>query len=84
MIIERTEIEVIIRIPANIDTSDIQEMIDFVRYKEITSKSKAKPQEITNFLKTYKTFLRGTESTKGSSTKLNPVVYGDSLNNHGA
>ena len=55
MIIERTEKEVIIRIPGNMDTSDIQEMIDFVQYKEITSKSQAKPQEIADFLKTYKT-----------------------------
>ena len=55
MIIERTEKEIIIRIPVDIDTSDIQEMIDFVRYKELTSKSQAKPKEIADFLKTYKT-----------------------------
>ena len=55
MIIERTEKEVIIRIPGNMDTSDIQEMIDFVQYKEITSKSQATPKEIADFLKIYKT-----------------------------
>lgn len=54
MIIERTSKEVIIRIPGNIDVSDLQEMIDFIYYKEITSRSQAKQNEIDEFLKFYK------------------------------
>lgn len=38
MKIERTDKEIIIRIPASIDTEGLQELVDYVRYKEITSK----------------------------------------------
>ena len=38
MKIERTDKEIIIRIPASVDTDEIQDFIDYVRYKEITSK----------------------------------------------
>lgn len=38
MKIERTEKEIIIRIPASIGTEGLQELVDYVRYKEITSK----------------------------------------------
>lgn len=54
MIIERTANEVIIRIRGNIDVNDIQEMIDFIYYKELTSKSQAKQDEINKFLSSYK------------------------------
>ena len=54
MIIERTSKEVIIRIPSNVDVTDLQEMIDFIYYKEITSKSQAKQSEIDEFLNSFK------------------------------
>jgi hypothetical protein len=38
MKIERTDKEIIIRIPASVDTEGLQELVDYVRYKEITSK----------------------------------------------
>jgi len=41
MIIERNSKEVIIRLPASINTDDLQDFIDYTRYKELTSKSKA-------------------------------------------
>jgi len=41
MIIERNNKEVIIRLPASINTDDLQDFIDYTRYKELTSKSKA-------------------------------------------
>ncbi len=38
MQIERTSKEIIIRIPANINTDDLQDFLDYARYKELTSK----------------------------------------------
>jgi hypothetical protein len=38
MLIERTSREVIIRIPASVNTEELQDVVDFIRYKEITSK----------------------------------------------
>ncbi|HZH96672.1 MAG TPA: hypothetical protein VEY06_12335 [Flavisolibacter sp.] len=37
MQIERTDKEVIIRLPASVNTDDLQELLDYVRYKELTS-----------------------------------------------
>ncbi len=37
MLVERTSKEVIIRLPASVDIEDLQDLIDFARYKEITS-----------------------------------------------
>ena len=38
MIIERTSKEVIIRLAPSIDTDELQELANYFRYKEITSK----------------------------------------------
>ena len=38
MQIERTKKEVIIRLPASVDTEDLQDFLDYARYKELTSK----------------------------------------------
>jgi len=46
MIIERNSKEVIIRIPASVSTEDLQDFIDYTRYKELTSNSKATQEEI--------------------------------------
>jgi hypothetical protein len=46
MIIERSHDEVIIRIPASVNTEDLQDFIDFARYKELTAKSTATQNEI--------------------------------------
>jgi hypothetical protein len=46
MIVERNKKEVIIRLPASVNTDDLQDFIDYARYKELTSKSKATQQEI--------------------------------------
>jgi hypothetical protein len=40
MIIENRDNETIIRISANVNLEDIQKSLDFIRYKEILSKSK--------------------------------------------
>jgi hypothetical protein len=46
MIIERTNKEVIIRIPASVNTEDLQDFIDYTRYKELTSKSNVSQKDI--------------------------------------
>lgn len=38
MIIERTSNEVIIRLSPSVDTDELQELANYFRYKEITSK----------------------------------------------
>lgn len=40
MVIERNSEEIIIRLPATVDIADLQDFIDFERYKEITAKFK--------------------------------------------
>ena len=46
MIIERTSKEVIIRLPPYVDTEGLQSLVDFLIYKEITAKSKAKQTDV--------------------------------------
>lgn len=45
MIIERNNKEVIIRLPASVNTDDLQDFIDYARYKELTSKSKPRKRK---------------------------------------
>lgn len=54
MKIERTNEEVIIRLPASVDTSDLQEMVNYLRYKELTSKSKATQKQVDSLVKQVK------------------------------
>lgn len=54
MIIERTENEVIIRLPANINIEGLQQMVDYLTYKEATSKSVATQEEIDDLVKEVK------------------------------
>lgn len=37
MLVERTAKEVIIRLSATVDTEDLQEFLNYARYKELTS-----------------------------------------------
>jgi predicted GTPase len=46
MLIERTKDEVIIRLPASVDATGLQQLVDFLTYKEATSKSKATQEEV--------------------------------------
>lgn len=46
MIIERTNKEILIRIPNSIDIEGVQRIIDYIRYQEITSKSQAKQEDV--------------------------------------
>lgn len=46
MVIERTDGEVIIRLPASIDTIGLQRLIDYLVYKEATTNSKATQEQV--------------------------------------
>lgn len=46
MVIERTSNEVIIRLPSYVDTIGLQRLVDYLTYKEATSKSKAKQSDV--------------------------------------
>lgn len=46
MIIERTDKEILIRIPNSVDIEGAQRIIDYVRYQEVTSKSKAAQEDV--------------------------------------
>lgn len=48
MIIERTNKEVIIRLPPYVDTNGLQRLVDYLTYKEATAKSKAKQSDVDN------------------------------------
>ena len=40
MLVERTTKEVIIRLPASVDTEDLQDFLNYARYKELTANFK--------------------------------------------
>lgn len=46
MIIERTEKEVIIRLPSYVDTNGLQRFVDYLAYKEATALSKANQSDV--------------------------------------
>ena len=46
MLIETTNKEVIIRLPANVDTEDLQDFLDYTRYMELTADFKVSQKEV--------------------------------------
>jgi predicted trehalose synthase len=46
MIIERTDKEILIRIPNSVDVEGAQRIIDYIRYQEVTSKSNATQENV--------------------------------------
>jgi len=46
MILERTKDEILIRLSADVDLAELQNMIDYLKYKELTAKSKAKQSDV--------------------------------------
>jgi hypothetical protein len=51
MILERTNDEILVRLPAYVDLSELQNMLDFLQYKELTAKSKAKQTDVDELSK---------------------------------
>ena len=54
MVIERTKKEVIIRLPSSIDTDGLQNIINYLTYKEATDKSQAKQEQVDKLAKEIK------------------------------
>lgn len=52
MILERTNTEILVRLPLNVDLTELQNMIDYLRYKELTATSKAKQADANLLAKT--------------------------------
>ena len=48
MIIERTDKEILIRIPNSINLEGAQRIIDYINYQEVTSKSNATQKDADN------------------------------------
>jgi len=46
MLVERTSKEVIIRLPASVDTEDLQDFLNYARYKELTANFKTEQNEV--------------------------------------
>ena len=46
MLVERTKKEVIIRLPASVNTEDLQDFLNYARYKELTAGFKADQKEV--------------------------------------
>ncbi|MFK7948590.1 MAG: hypothetical protein AB8G11_13450 [Saprospiraceae bacterium] len=52
--VERTSKEIIIRLPADLEVSDIQRMLDYLSYKRAIRKSQATQSEIDDLAKEVK------------------------------
>ena len=46
MLVERTSKEVILRLPASVDTEDLQDFLNYARYKELTANFKTDQNEV--------------------------------------
>jgi predicted nucleotide-binding protein (sugar kinase/HSP70/actin superfamily) len=46
MLVERTTKEVIIRLPATVDTEDLQDFLNYARYKELTANFKTEQKDV--------------------------------------
>lgn len=54
MLIKRTSREVIIRLPASVDTTGLQKLVDYLTYKEATANTKVKQEQIDKLAKDVK------------------------------
>jgi hypothetical protein len=54
MVIERTKNELIIRLPSFVDTDGLQDLINYLAYKEATDQSQASQAAVDKFVKKVK------------------------------
>lgn len=52
MILERTNDEVLIRLPANTDLSELQSILDFLKFKEVAKNSTAEQKDVDKLSET--------------------------------
>lgn len=46
MILERKDNEILVRLPANVDLTELQNMLDYLEYKEASVNTKASQKEV--------------------------------------
>ncbi len=46
MLVERTNKEIIIRLPSSVDTEDLQDFLNYARYKELTANFKTDQKKV--------------------------------------
>ena len=51
MIVERTNEEILVRLPSNVDLSELQDMLDYLKYRELTTNSKATQKDADQLAK---------------------------------
>jgi len=51
MIVERSNNEILVRLPSNVDLSELQDMLDYLKYRELTANSKAKQEDVDKLAK---------------------------------
>lgn len=51
MILERTKDEILVRLPANLDLTELQNMIDYLDYKEQTMSSNISQEDVAEISK---------------------------------
>jgi hypothetical protein len=49
MVLDRTDTEIVLRLPSGIDWRDFESILKYIRYSEIESKSQATQEEIDHF-----------------------------------
>ena len=54
MVIERTKKEVIIRLPGNFNVDDLQDMADWLAFKELARRSKAVQKDVDDLVRKIK------------------------------
>ncbi len=51
MIVERMNNEILVRLPSNVDLSELQDMLDYLKYRELTADSKATSEDVDKLTK---------------------------------
>lgn len=51
MKVERSNNEILVRLPSNVDLSELQDMLDYLKYRELTSNSKATQNDVDKMAK---------------------------------
>jgi hypothetical protein len=66
MILERTKDEILIRLPANINVSELQTMLDYLQYLELTANSSATETDVEGLAKSAnKSMWQKVKETRG-------------------
>lgn len=51
MIVERKDNEIIVRLPGDMNIEELQDILDWLEFREITKKSKARQEDVDELVK---------------------------------